>query len=103
MFRMGLPIACTLSEAELRHRRQAIAREFEAMEAIATELPNGYAYTVAATSEALLKIVHLVDMERKCCSFLTFKIVIEAGEKWMQLEVTGPTEAKAVIAEYFNS
>ncbi len=67
-----------------------------------SELPDGYRCSFAATSDALTQIAQLVDRERQCCSFLTFKIVVEALGGRMRLEVTGPSEAKAIIAEYFN-
>jgi hypothetical protein len=75
---------------------------FRKMRVSVTELQDGYAYSFGATSEALLQIVQLVDMERECCPFLTFKIVVEAGGGPMRLEVTGPMEANAMIRDYFN-
>ena len=42
-------------------------------------------------------------MERQCCPFLTFKIVVETAQAAMRLEVTGPVEAQKLIADYFNS
>ena len=65
-------------------------------------MADGYAYSFVATSEALLQVAQLVDMERQCCPFVTFKIVVEAAGRPMRLEVTGPKEAKAVIADYFT-
>lgn len=75
---------------------------FSRMKVTVTELPNGYAYTFPATSDTLLQITQFVDMERQCCAFLTFKIVVEAAQAGMRLEVTGTEEAKKVIADYFN-
>ena len=72
------------------------------MQGNAVELEDGYAFTVRASSDALQRIAELVDMERQCCSFLTFKIVVEAAQAGVRLEVTGPGEVKKVIAEYFN-
>ena len=99
---MDLPIACTLSEAEFRQRRQTTIDAFRRMQVGRAELPDGYAYTFEATSEALLQIAQLVDMERECCPFLTFKIMVDAGRGPIRLEVTGPKEAKALIADYLN-
>lgn len=98
---MDLPVACTLTEAALRERRQAIMNTFRNMEVIVTELADGYAFALPATSEALQQLTRLVDMERQCCPFLTFKIVIEAAQAGMRLEVTGPGVAKQLIAEFF--
>ena len=99
---MNLPIACTLMEADLRQRRQLIMATFQRLRINVSELVDGYAFSFPASSEALQSIVELVDMERQCCPFLTFKIVIEAANGAMRLEVTGPGEAKKVIAEYFR-
>ena len=99
---MDLPIACTLTEVEIRQCRQTIMDAFRRMQLTVTELPDGYAYNFAATSEALRQVAQLVDLERECCPFLTFNIVVEAGKGPMRLEVTGPQGAKAVIAAFFN-
>jgi hypothetical protein len=99
---MDLPIACVLTEVQLRDRRQAIVEMFRSMQVTVAELPDGYAFSFPPSSEALQRITQLVDLERQCCPFLTFKIVVEAAQATMRLEVIGPGEAKKVIAEYFN-
>lgn len=99
---MDLPIACTLTEAGLRQRRQTIIDVFRTMRVTVTELPDGYAYSFAATPETLLQVAQVVDLERKCCPFLTFKIVVGAAGEPMRLEVTGPKEAKGVISDLFS-
>ena len=99
---MDLPIACSLTESELRERRQDIMDAFRSMHVTAIELADGYAFTFPASSEALQRIAELVDLERQCCAFLTFRIVVEAAIAVMRMEVTGPGEAKKVIREYFN-
>ena len=68
-----------------------------------TPLPLGYAYLFEPTSEVLAHLSRLVDLERQCCRFLTFKIVVEAGHQPICLEVTGPPEAKEVIADFFGA
>jgi hypothetical protein len=100
---MSQPIACTLTDAQLRDRRQAIVDTFRRMHVTVTELSDGLAFTFAASSDSLHRVAELVDIERQCCPFLTFKIVVEAAKAPIRLEVTGPGEAKKVIAEYFNS
>lgn len=99
---MDLPIACTLSEADLHQRQQAISHMFRDIQVTVRELPDGYAFIFPAASERLQQITQLVDMERQCCAFLTFKIVVEAAKAEMRLEITGPGEAKKVVSEYFN-
>jgi len=99
---MNLPIVCTLNESELRERRKALMDTFRSMAITASELPDGYVFNFPVSSEALHRITDVVDLERQCCAFLTFKIVVEAANAAMRLEVTGPGEAKNVIAEFMK-
>jgi hypothetical protein len=100
---MELPIACNLTEAELRERRQTMLNLVRGAALNVTSLPLGFAYRFEPTSEVLAHLSRLVDLERQCCQFLTFRIVVEAGNQPICLEVTGPPEAKAIIADFFGS
>jgi hypothetical protein len=99
---MDLSIACTLTEAELRSRRKVIMDTFRSMQVTANELEDGFAFSFPTSSGTLQGIAELVDLERQCCPFLTFKIVVAAEQAGIRLEVTGPREAKKLIAEYFS-
>jgi hypothetical protein len=101
--RMNLPIACTLTEAEMRERRQTLLDSVRRAALNVKSLPLGYAYGFEPTSEVLAHLSRLVDLERQCCPFLTFRIVVEAGNQPICLEVTGSPEAKTVIADFFGS
>jgi hypothetical protein len=92
---VDLPIACTLTEAELRDRRRTVLNSIRDSAVAVTSLPDGYAYVFKAASSTLQALSHLVDLERQCCPFLTFKIVVESNSAPIRLEVTGPPEAKA--------
>jgi hypothetical protein len=100
---MATPIACTLTESEMRERRQTMLDVVRGSTLGVTSLPLGYAYRFEPSSEVLALLGRLVDLERICCPFLTFKIVVEAAQQSICLEVTGPPEAKAVIADAFGS
>jgi hypothetical protein len=41
-------------------------------------------------------------LEHDCCKFLTFRIDLSAGQATAILEVTGPAEAKAMIADFLG-
>ena len=100
---MDLPIACSLSESELRERRKTILVSMQ-HDVIDTEsLPNGYRYEFRAQADVLSKLAELVWLEHDCCRFLTFKIVVEAGDAPVRLEVTGPPESKQMIADFFGA
>lgn len=99
---MELPIICTLSEAELRERRREILDFVKAAAITASELSNGYAYEFDCDHETLGMLARLIALEHQCCPFLTFRISLEAGKEVLLLEVTGPSVAKTVIAEFLT-
>jgi hypothetical protein len=67
-----------------------------------TPIPEGYACRFPARSEVLSQLGRLVDLERQCCRFLTFKIIVEAGEQPIRLEITGAPEAMPMIEDLFG-
>jgi hypothetical protein len=100
---MELPIACTLTEAEMRERRRTILDSVRVAILNVTSLSLGYAYRFEPTPQVLAELCRLVDLERQCCPFLTFRIVIEADNEPICLEVIGPPGAKGLIADFFGS
>jgi hypothetical protein len=100
---MELPILCTLTEAEMQERRRTVLDLVRKDVLGVTPLPLGYAYRFEPTSDLLALLCRLVDLERQCCAFLTFRIVVEAGNRPFCIEITGPAEAKGVIGDYFGS
>ena len=99
---MEIPIACNLSDGELRERRESILDFFRQSLVKVKPLPLGLAYSFQPSSDVLARLTQLVDLERQCCPFLTFRIVVEAGDLPICLEVTGTAEAKNVIADLFG-
>ena len=99
---MDLPIICTLTESELRERRETILNSLrsDALEVVA--MSNGYSYRFSPGADILSKLSKLVELESQCCQFLTFKIIV-APPQQITLEVSGPPEAKVVIADCFGS
>ena len=100
---MDLPVACTLTVAELRARRRTILDSVRRAVLDITPLLDGYAYRFEPTSEILSQLARLVDPERQCCAFLTFRITVGSGRQPICLEITGPPDAKAIIADLFGS
>lgn len=100
---MDLPIGCTLPEAEMRERRRMILDAVRRAAVGVTKLPLGYAYRFETNAEVLVDLGRLIELERRCCPFLTFAIIAEAGHQPVRLEITGPLEASAVIADLFGS
>jgi hypothetical protein len=99
---MEPPIACTLTAAEMAERRSTILGAFRGAALEVTGMQNGYAYRFLPTTALLAQLFQLVDLERQCCPFLTFRLTIEAGNQPISLEITGPQEAQTIIADFFG-
>jgi hypothetical protein len=94
--------SCTLTAAEMQDRRRTILDFVRRAVLDVTSLPLGYAYRFEPTSEVLAHLGRLVDLERQCCPFLTLRIVVEAGNQPICLEVTGLPEAKASLLNFLD-
>jgi hypothetical protein len=98
---MDIPIACTLSEAELRERQSTILRSVRENVLDVTRTADGYEFRFTPSSEILMSLTQLVDLERQCCAFLTFRICVEPQQP-IRLEIASPPEARAVMDRLFD-
>jgi hypothetical protein len=99
------PIACTLTEPELRRRRAGLLAQVRARvtatRALAGEPDGpgpGFALTFAAGPEALPEVLELLRLESRCCPFLRFRLTVEAAGGPVVLEVTGPPGGAEILA-----
>jgi hypothetical protein len=99
---MELPIVCTLTESELRERRRTVLKSIRDACIGVAPIPEGYSYHFRPTSEVLSQLFNVVDLERQCCAFLTFKIVVEP-QRPICLEISGPPKALEMIRDLFGS
>jgi len=99
---MEPPVACTLTEAELREGHRTILDSVRRAVLDISPLPDGYAYRFEAISDILSQHARLVDLVRQCCAFVMCRIVVDAGRP-ICLEITGLPDAKAIIAGFFGS
>ena len=99
---MESPIACKLADAEMRERRRTILDLVRQAASDVIPLPLGVVYRFQSTPQILTQLDQLVELERQCCPFLTFRAIVESDDQSVYLEVTGPLEARAVIVEIFG-
>ena len=99
---MEIPVACTLTEDQMRERRRELLEPFKAHTYQAEALPDGYAYIFKASPGTLVELARLVDLERQCCRFLNFSLTAKAGNGVIRLEITGPPESMTMIADFFG-
>ncbi len=94
-----IPIACNphaLSAAEWAAHHATSARLFRELRVSSEALPDGYAFHFPAGAFAL--VAAFVEVERRCCPFLTSGVDVLPGETAIILRITGSPEARAIIA-----
>ncbi|MEZ5427683.1 MAG: hypothetical protein R2747_15550 [Pyrinomonadaceae bacterium] len=97
-----IPIICTLTDPELQERRSGILARIGDHLSGRDELENGFSFSFPADDAVLRELVEVINLERKCCPFLDFKLKIEAGNDLVSLELTGREGAKETIGNLFD-
>ena len=98
----SLPIACSLTSAELQERRSTLLQKVRSAVVEVKELDDGYAYSFPSDGEWHRELTSLIDLERQCCPFLRFRITVEANGGPMWLDLTGPEGTKEFLVSTFN-
>ncbi len=98
----SLPIACSLTEPELRERRSAVLQKAGSAVLEIVEMESGYAYRFPSDDKWLDELINLVRLERQCCPFLTFRITVEPNGGAVWLELTGPSGTKEFLSSFLH-
>ena len=94
---LQIPIMCTLSEAALQRRKTDLQQSLFAGVLASQPTENGYRLDFPAADDWLGKITKFIQVERECCSFLTFELTIPAQQNSMSLHICGTEGVKAFI------
>ncbi len=86
-------VACTLTDAARRDRREEISSTLTASIIDVRETTD--AFELGFPSEAIEIVRAFVDFERRCCRFLAFKIDDRDDQTWLRL--SGPQGTKEYI------
>ena len=97
-----IPIACFLTDNELQQRRANYLNKIAASLVDFKELENGFSYRFPVEKSMLTDLAEVIDLERKCCPFLNFKLSIESGSEFVSLELTGREGTKEMIRSLFE-
>lgn len=93
-----LPVACTLSSAALKARRENLLNALLHRADEQRELPDGYRLRFAADGDILADIARTVDAERQCCRFLRLIVSVEPDDGPIALDLTGPAGTREFLA-----
>jgi hypothetical protein len=99
----NLPVACTLSPASLRTRREGLLAELLRRATAHDELPDGHRLEFAADDETILMIARVLNAERQCCRFLGFRLSVAPDEGPVSLELTGPPGTREFLTALLES
>ena len=95
------PVACRLSDAELRKREATLIAQFKSTLIATEELPSGYAFRVPADKKSIAIAAELIVAERECCPFLTFELIAPPNMESVSVRITGPAGAKDFLKALF--
>lgn len=98
----SLPIACTLSAAQLAADRDTLLLGLADHAVERTPLPSGLRLRFRATAERMRQIDAVVRRERQCCPFLEFRIGLPLAGSSLTLEVSGPEGTATLLAELLD-
>ena len=96
---LSLPIACTLSSAELFAQRETLLPGLAAHAVQRAPLPNGVRLRFQPTAERMRQIDAVVRRERVCCPFLEFRVGLALGASSLTLDVTGPEGTDQLLVQ----
>src|ERR1700755_688089 len=99
--RSEIPIACTLTDKELQERRAKVLQKVAQSLIEVRELENGFDYRFPAEDAVLQDLITVINLERKCCPFLNFRLNVEAQNEFVSLEVTGGNGTKDMLKSLF--
>jgi hypothetical protein len=92
-----LPIACSLTSAELREREATLLAQFRAAIVKTEELQDGYAFHIPGDGERIRQVAELIMAERECCPFLVFEVSALPNMGPVTVRVSGPAGTKEFL------
>lgn len=88
----NIPLACTLTDADLKVRSREVADLFGHATAV-EELPDGYAFAFPGSDAWAHQLLAFVVFERACCPFYSFSLRSPSPHDTIWLEVRGERAA----------
>lgn len=91
------PLACSLTPADLRDRRDALLPGLIHRADKVTDLDNGLRLEFKTKPGLLAEIARIMEQERACCTFLRFNLTAESENGPVTFDVTGPPGTREVL------
>jgi hypothetical protein len=92
-----MTLACTLTTAERRERRAFVRARLLPRIRSVEETASGYVLFFDRADGELQTIATFIELESRCCAFLTFTVRLEAAAERIALTLEGPEGAKELL------
>ena len=92
-----IPVACCLSDAEVRKHEATLLAQFKSALTATEELADGYSFRLPGEKRWLALVADLIIAERECCPFLTFQLTAEPKMGALDVRMTGPDGTKEFL------
>lgn len=97
--RESRPIACTLTESDLRDRGRAWEKLLGSGLVDRDRVPGGIRlHSARGTTDSLIQ---LIDLERECCAWIDFEVTQDPATGEANAVLTAEGEGEAVLANMF--
>ncbi len=95
----NIPIACNINalNAMQQERRSTLAAQMHNVVLQVQELPDGYKFLYPA--ELFLTVAEFVSLEKQCCPFFAFQLMVEPDNGPLWFGITGREGVKEFIQE----
>jgi len=93
-----LPIACTLTPADLAAMRGGLLPGLLAGASARESIPGGFRWRFEHATNLITQAAAVIEAEHRCCRFLRFLLIVEPGDGPVWLEVTGPEGTDAFLS-----
>lgn len=100
---MSLPIACTLTPAELAAMRNGLLPGLLARASAKEPIPGGFRWRFDPHDDLVKEVAAVIDAEHRCCRFLSFLLLVEPGDGPVRLEVTGPEGTEEFLSTLLDT
>ena len=97
-----LPIACSLTSAELHEREVTLLAQFRSAIVQTEELQEGYAFRISGDGQSIRQVAELIVAERECCPFLAFELSVLPNMGPLTVRVTGPAGTKEFLSSLLD-
>ena len=97
-----IPVACCLSDEEMRNREATLLAQFRSAVVTTEEVSDGYLFRIPGDKKWIALAAELIAAERECCPFLRFELAADPGMGPVTLRMTGPSGTKEFIKSFLG-